>query len=291
MNIKTIISTIKSQINAIKKNINLNKNIKYIILLVILFCIIYLFYYSIKKESYQNYSKRPHHLTNKSINKFLMMQKTMNPEINFDIEKLKYQVTQKELNYYLRHGHWHWSQEVIDLYKNAVSKNTLIRKNPHESIKYARSIYNENAILEVISMQTKEGNFLTNGIIIHNKKPNNLEDLPSGFGTFGYDSGLIQPKNDIIKCKIDPYGNNSHLEKIHFTGKGGIFGEQNKKITPINYRNLEHEIPGFKFIKTPCNPCKVFDSPSNYSCPYELNIPNENPGISSIWKHLWFSNF
>ena len=284
MNKKNIINAIKTQINTIK-----NKNTKYIILLVILLIVLYLFYHLFyhltNKETFQNY---PHKLTEESIKRFLIMQTTINRNINFDIEKLKYQVTQKELNYYLKHGQWYWSPRVINLYKDAISKNVLIRKNKHEAIKYARSIYNETAILEVLSLQTKEGIFLTNGLTIFNDKPNHLEDLPSGFGSFGYNSNLIEPRKDIIKCNIDPYGNKSHLERIHFAGKGGLFGEQNKETTSVNYKNLEHEIPGFKFINKPCNPCKIFNTPSDYSCKFKLtNIPNENPGISSVWKYIW----
>ena len=125
-------------------------------------------------------------------------------------------------------------------------------------------------------------------VVFYDKnKPNILEDLPSGFGMFGYKSGLISEKNDIIKCNIDPYGNNSKLEKIHYTGKGGIFNEQTKNISEIDYNNLESEIPGFKFMNGACNPCGIFNSPPNYSCKYELNVSNERNGISDIWKYLW----
>jgi hypothetical protein len=189
------------------------------------------------------------------------------------------------------------------MYGDAINKNVFIRNSPKESIEYSQTIYNQNAILEILSSQTKEGQFLINGISIHDNEPNPQETLPSGFGSFGYKSGLITPMNDVIKCNIDPYNNNSKLEKIHYTGKGGIFEEQTKIVTPLDYHNLESEIPGFKFINGPCNPCKVFDSPSNYSCPFELDIHekdnyknnknNKNKTgsiqttISSVWKYLW----
>jgi hypothetical protein len=236
------------------------------------------------KENFQT-----NQLTEDSIQHFLLMQNTMIPNTNFDIDKLKQQVTQKELNYYLKHNIWPWSQKVIQLYKEATAKNKLIRTSPHESVRDARKIYNQTAILQILSYQTKEGRFLINGLIINNNNTNNpLQDLPSGFGTFGYQSGLITHLNDEIKCKIDPFNNNSHLEKIHYTGKGGIFGEQTKQITALNYTDLENEIPGFKFIDEPCNPCSVFNNPSDYSCRYKLtNIPNQSNSISSIWKYLW----
>jgi len=246
------------------------------------------------KESFQKNELSPD-----SINNFLRLQTTLNRQTNFDIEKLSQQVTQKEIDTFIKTGFWPWSQKVIDLYTDAINKNVFIRNDPKESIQYARTIYNQNAILEILSSQTKEGQFLINGIAIHNNVPNPQEDLPSGFGSFGYKSGLISKLNDVIKCNIDPYKNNSHLEKTHYTGKGGIFNEQTKIVTQVDYHDLEREIPGFTFIKQPCNPCKVFDNPSDYSCPFELNIqdkdkyekdkynPNQTSGISSIWNYLW----
>jgi hypothetical protein len=236
------------------------------------------------KESFQKNELSPD-----SINNFLRLQTTLNRQTNFDIEKLSQQVTQKELDTFIKTGLWPWSQKVIDLYTDAINKNVFIRNDPKESIQYARTIYNQNAILEILSSQTKEGQFLINGIAIHNNVPNPQEDLPSGFGSFGYKSGLISKLNDVIKCNIDPYENNSHLEKTHYTGKGGIFNQQTKIVTPVDYHDLEKEIPGFTFTKQPCNPCKVFDNPSDYSCPFELNLPadNQSSGISSVWKYLW----
>jgi hypothetical protein len=235
------------------------------------------------KENFQN------NISDESIKKFLNIQTTINKQTNFDIEKLKQQVTQTEMNYFLKNGMWPWSQEVRALYRDALLKNVFIRTHPLESIQYARTIYNQNAILELLSLQSKEGTFLVNGVSIHKNK-NPLEDLPNGFGSFGYKSGLITPMNDVIKCNIDPYGNNSKLEKIHYTGKGGIFGEQDNFVTPVNYKKLENEIPGFEFIDGPCNPCKVFDQPSNYSCPFKLNVKDNEKGISPIWEYLFGLN-
>ena len=268
----TIINTI---INTINKH---NKQI--VILLIILFLLYLLTKRPSIKESF---------LTDNSVQQFLQIQNTINPHTNFDTDKLQQQVTQTELDYYLKNGIWPWSQKVIKLYKEASAKNKLIRTSPQDSLNDARKIYNQNAILQILSYQTKEGQFLINGLTIHNNNPNPLEDLPSGFGTFGYQSGLIgHLNNDEIKCNIDPFNKNSHLEKIHYTGKGGIFGEQSKQITSLNYNDLESEIPGFQFIDGPCNPCSVFDNPSDYSCRYKLNnIPNQSNKPSSVWKYLW----
>ena len=104
------------------------------------------------------------------------------------------------------------------------------------------TIYNEVAILRILSYQTKEGQFLLNGVLIQDPSGNPMEDLPSGFGNFPYKSGLLENKsNDIIKCNMkNPNG--ATLERIKYTGKGGIYGEQTSTITPVNYNNLENII-------------------------------------------------
>ena len=219
---------------------------------------------------------------------FLKIQHTINPKIVFDMEIIKKQVRPIELDYFLKNGMWPWSQEVIDLYTDAINRNTFIRTYSGDSVNYARKIYNQNAILQLLSMETKEGDFLISGVQINDGPKNNNEDLPSGFGNFGYKSGLIKHMNPVIKCNIDDNGNAS-LEKTEYTGKGGIFGEQTSKKSSVDYNNLESEIPGFKFLNGPCDPCKALNSSSDYSCPYNLDIKGVEPGASSVWKYLWGS--
>ena len=147
-------------------------------------------------------------------------------------------------------------------------------------------------------METKEGIFLLSGVQINDGKKNELEDLPSGFGDFGYKSGLITHMYPVIKCKIDDNGNSS-LEKTTYTGKGGIFGEQTSITNKVDYNNLESEIPGFKFLNGPCDPCNAMNASSEYSCPFRLDLKkeakdkkdkkkeNQNQNISKVWKYLW----
>ena len=175
------------------------------------------------------------------------------------------------MDYFLNNGMWPWSEEVIQLYREAVERNQLIRTYSGDSVNYARKIYNQNAILQILSLQTKEGQFLISGVQINGGAANELEDLPSGFGDFGYKSGLTQHMNPVIKCKIDDNGNGS-LEKTVYTGKDGIYGAQTSVKSEVDYNNLESEIPGFKFLNGPCDPCKSINFSSEYSCPFSLNI-------------------
>lgn len=231
-----------------------------------------------KKEAFE--------LSQQSTNDFLLIQHTINPNIVFDIEEIKKQVNQEEINYFLNNGMWPWSEEVIELYREAVERNQLIRTYAGDSVNYARKIYNQTAILRILSLETKESKFLISGVQINGGAVNELENLPSGFGDFGYKSGLVQHMNPVIKCKIDDNGNSS-LEKTVYTGKDGIYGAQTSIKSVIDYNNLESEIPGFKFVNGPCNPCKSINSSPEYSCPFTLDVKKVESGISDVWKYLW----
>ena len=221
-----------------------------------------------------------------SQNDFLHIQHTINPKIVFDMEIIKKQASQTELDYFLKNGMWPWSQDVINLYTEAINRNNFIRTYSGDSVNYARKIYNQAAILRLLSIETKEGNFLISGVQINGGPKNDLEDLPSGYGDFGYQSGLIKHMNPVIKCNVDNNGNAS-LEKTVYTGKGGIFGEQTSKKSPVDYNNLESEIPGFKFLNGSCDPCKALNSTPDYSCPYSLDAKGGSSGVSGVWNYLW----
>ena len=267
-------------------------NYKYGLMLGLILIILIRFVSLIKMPTQiiEKVEKEGFELSQKSTNDFLQIQHTINPKIVFDIEVIKQQANQEELDYFLKNGMWPWSEEVIDLYKDAVNRNQLIRTYSGDSVNYARTIYNEKAIVRIMSMETKEGSFLLSGVQINDGKKNELEDLPSGFGDFGYESGLTTHMYPVIKCKIDDNGNSS-LEKTEYTGKGGIFGEQTSITSKIDYNNLESEIPGFKFLNGPCDPCKAINSNSEYSCPFSLELKKEgkkqSQNISQVWKYLW----
>ena len=223
-----------------------------------------------------------------STNSFLQIQNSINRNVIFDPIQIQKQASQDELDYFLQNGMWPWSQEVIDLYSKMLDKNPFIRTYPKDAIIHARTIYNQNAILQIISWQNKEGNFLINGVEVNDNSKNPLEDLPSGFGNFGYSSGLITNRsNSIIRCKVNPEGENMTLEKRTYTGKDRITGLQTKDISDVDYNDLEQIIPGFKFTNGPCNPCIALNSPPDYSCPFTLKLKNKIAATSSVWDYLW----
>jgi serine/threonine protein kinase len=223
-----------------------------------------------------------------STTNFLQLQNTINKNVIFDPIQIQQQASQEEVDYFLQNGKWPWSQEVQDLYSKMLDKNPFVRTYSKDAIIHARTIYNQNAILQIISWQNKEGNFLINGVEVNDNSKNPLEDLPSGFGNFGYSSGLIIHRNNpIIRCKVNPEGENMTLEKRTYTGKDGITGLQTKDISDVDYNDLEQIIPGFKFTNGPCNPCSALNSPPDYSCPFTLKLKNKSSATSSVWNYLW----
>jgi hypothetical protein len=224
-----------------------------------------------------------------STTNFLQIQHSTNRNVIFDPIEIQKQASQEELDYFLQNGMWPWSQEVIDLYSKMLGYNPYVRTYPQDAIITARTIYNQNAILQIISWENKEGEFLINGLEVNDGSINPLEDLPAGFGSFGYSSGLIKNRNNyIIKCKINPEGKDMTLEKTTYTGKDGITGLQTKDTSDVDYNDLENIIPGFKFTNGPCNPCVALNSPPDYSCPFTLKLKNNKSSSSSlVWDYLF----
>jgi len=230
-------------------------------------------------------------LSEKSKQDFVLLQHTVNPNSIFDINVLEKQVNQEEIDYYNSNGYWYWSDDVIQMYKDASDKNPFIRTFSDDAVLNTRKIYNQTAILDVLSNQSKEGQMLLTGVQVPTDNPDSSpEKLPSGFGEFGHNSGLITPLiNDVIKCNsIGSTTDNYQMERIKYLGKGGIYGEQMKQVTKVDYNGLEDIIPGFTFVKGACNPCVALNDNPDYSCPFELKVKGENDtGISSVWRKLW----
>jgi hypothetical protein len=167
---------------------------------------------------------------------------------------------------------WPWSDSTIELYKEALRKNPYSRGDVDISTNYARTIYNEAAILRVLFNQSNEGRFLLNGVLVRDPNGNKYEELPSGYGTFPYESGLQKDRRyDIIQCSMKDE-DNPVLERITYTGKDPIYGAQTKKRTWVDYTMLESLINGFKFDNKPCNPCKAIGAIPDYSCKFRINV-------------------
>jgi len=250
-------------------------DVKYGALLACIFIVLYRFSLFSKKEGFS--------WSSNSEKDFLHIQETTHRQKIFDIDMIqKNQASQEEVNYFNEHGKWPWSQSTKDLYIQAINSNPFIQVAPDAALLETERIYNEAAILMLLSYETKEGKFLINGVKV--AQSGTEEELPSGFGDFAYKSGLkTDLTKDVIRCNMDTY----NLERIHYTGKEGIYGSQTSITKPVEYNDLENSIPGFSFVNGPCNPCGAIKAKPDYSCPFKLKIKENDSNITSIWKKLW----
>jgi len=262
-----------------------------------------------------------------STKEFLDLQSTINPNTNFDMDAIGRQATQEEMDYYLKHKMWPWSEELKEVYKTAIISNPYVRLEPGLAVDRARVIYNESIMWQILSWQTKEGQFLMNGVIVKDPSANPV----SGFGDFPYTSELVKERHDVIKC-----ADNKGKLVLMRTRNVGV--DQNgayiTKQYPVDLETLDKVIPGFSFAENPgsqhlssnssdrdafgstfskggesgaksdlpfgstfskggkggkCNPCVALNDPPDYSCPFKLDIINVQPGISDVWARLWGS--
>jgi hypothetical protein len=273
------------------------KDIKYSVIALLIVIVLYRFSQISKQKEGFTWSK-------KSITDFTKIQETLNPHVVFDTNKIQQQASQEEVDYFLKNQLWPWSQEVQDLYKESVMNNQYIQINPEDAVNQARQIYNQQIILEIISWQKKEGQFLLNGVIVNDISGSDLSgnDISgnepysrNGAGSYAFSSGLISTENNpnikIIKCKTDGSGN-------YALSQGQYNDAQGKQIySEVEASDLENIIPGFKFVSQPCNPCVALNSPPNYTCPFTLDLSNNNQSnnlfsnnISKVWQYLWGIN-
>lgn len=246
------------------------KDIKYGITLAIFIIVLYRFsVVSSKKEGFV--------WSQDTLQKFLKLENTINRGIVFDTMVTQKQATEKEAQYFLKNGKWPWNEKVKMLYMKSVSNNPHIRTSPEDSLNHARTIYNQTAILQVLSLQTNEGKLLLDGVLID--VSNNQMEEP-----YAYNSGLISKYNSIIRCNTKDK-NNAVMERKIMVPNGSLNAPT---ITTLDYHDLENVIPGFKFINKPCNPCSALNNYTDYSCPFSLKTTDNPHGeISGVWKYLW----
>jgi hypothetical protein len=204
--------------------------------------------------------------TERSINDFIALQDTVNRNRFFDIGKLQEHTSQKEVDYYLKYGVWPWTDQTTKWYENASNKNVYVQTYSKDSVMDARKVYPEFAILQIMALQEKEGDFLTNGVVVYD--PLSERD---GRGSYPYNSGQIALKDrqdaSFIRCD---YKTNKILET-----KNG----QTREVPP---EEIEQKIPGFKFKGAPCNICTNIND-EKYNCPFTFH----NRPTSSVWDWFW----
>jgi hypothetical protein len=205
------------------------------------------------------------------IAEFIKFQKFHNPNLRFDLDIIQKQATLDEVQTLFKTGKWPWSPDVINLYKEAISQNNIINNEPGSALNTAQTVYNQTAIIELLSWNTKEGSFLLNGTIIK------------------HTDGMPDNLNNIVRCAKDRSTGKISMQKVVYTGYNGVNGSLVSKVSPINNSDIPKEVNGFKFLKSECNPCSAISDPADYSCPFSLNVGNGNE-VSAVWQQLWGLN-
>lgn len=241
--------------------------------LIILICIIIIIFNSFTKKSgltnklgFQNYYTTP--WPTELIKRFNIYQTTVNKNVNsFNLDELQKQASPEEAEEFLKKGYWDWPDDLKQLYIEKVWSNPIIKIDPQYALNYAMTIYNQNAARELLAWNSKEGHFLLYG------------------GDLGVSDGMPKNLNNTIKCTSDDV-NTSVMKKKVYTGMNLWNGYMNTTTTVVKPEDIPKEMPGFSFVKSPCNPCVALNSPGDYSCPFKLNVEGDDT-ISEPWKQLW----
>ena len=203
------------------------------------------------------------------IRRFVLYQTTINQNNNqFNLEVLQQQATPEEAEHLLKTGFWPWSDSLKYNYLDKVWSNPIIKIEPHYALNYAMNLYNEHAANELLGWNAKEGEFLLYG------------------GDLGVSPELSRASvKNTIKCSTDKDGNSIMQKKI-YTGMNLWNGYMNSTTQNIKNENIPKEMPGFSFIKGPCNPCVALNDVADFSCPFILNIKGDT-STSPSWATLW----
>ena len=213
------------------------------------------------------------------IRRFNIFQATVNDNVNqFDLELLQKQATPEEAEQLLKTGYWPWPEYLKDNYLEGVWSSPIIKINPEFALNYAMRLYNQTAARDLLAWNTKEGQFLLYGGDL------GISEAIKNETNIGDEMGNMDIHNS-IKCVTDKNGNSIMQKKI-YTGMNTWNGYMNSDISTVKPEDIPKEMRGFSFVKDACNPCVVFNSPQDYSCPFKLNVEGDD-SISDVWKSLW----
>jgi hypothetical protein len=141
------------------------------------------------------------------------------------------------------------------------------------------------AITEINDEDINKNEILLKTNILINKFKNKNPELSVFFKEIQrqllqYAEGLDndEEKDTIGKIVVEGFGNKSNE---------AIYPEGEKQTNEwYENQNIEQQVPGFKFLNRPCNPCTPLNNPQDYSCPFAINV-GDGWEVSSIWKKMW----
>lgn len=241
---------------------------KFICFTIFLFITIIFFNLYSKNAIYESFSNNSNKWSQDLINRFLIFQKTTNKNNHqYDMEMVQRQASPQEAEELLRTNKWPWSNETKYLFMENLWKNPMIKIDPGIALEDAMQIYNETAMKELLAWNAKEGQFILYG------------------GDLGITPGMPETSRNSIKCVSDGKGN-FNVQKTIYKDYNTWNGFKNIETTNVSNQDIPKEMPGFNFVRGPCNPCVPLNMPPDYSCPFTLNIKGDN-STSQIWKNFW----
>ena len=247
-------------------------NIIYFIVLLVLSVLIYWLYKYLmkscpcKKEGFKEKEKGVK-WSNDLINRFNIYQNTMTDNVmRYNLDVLQKNATPEEAEILIKTGYWPWSNNTKYIYTDAMWHQPIIKTNVNQALSYAMKTHNETAAKQLLSWKAKEGQFLLYGGKGVDAK-----------GTYNKGAGN---KFDTIKCTSDE-NNDSHIVGVIKNNFTDDYIENSERIANVD---IPVNMPGFNFVKGPCNPCVAIHN--DYSCPFRLNVDGDD-SVSPIWKNLW----
>jgi len=176
------------------KNI-LKKQIPILFILLCFFCFLFIcilfsFFSSLFKSNLEKTKiKEGFEWSQYEKDQFILAQHINNPKIIYDLEQLQKYASQEEVDIFLQTGFWPWSEEVQNLYMDALEKNPYVRTYKTDGLNRARKIYNQYAILYILKNQEQlEKEYREKNKMIELTQEDNEEN---GYGDYSYGTTII----------------------------------------------------------------------------------------------------
>lgn len=210
------------------------------------------FYIATKKEGFTDGSGSSwlHSWPKDVIDRFLKFENKFYPTLDINLNMLMSQTSVWEVEYLMKEHKWPWSDDLINEYNEAISRNKIIKSYPPgNDLIEAQKVYNENAMRQLLFWNTKEGAFVLDGVSVGSET--------------------------VIRCA------NDSLKKIQFNGYDPVNLNVLTNNSIIKTEDIEKEVPGFHFLEgsEQCNPCANLSAPG--SCRFSVNQLSEAPGTFS----------
>jgi hypothetical protein len=125
------------------------------------------------------------------IDEFIRVQDSDSPQIVYNTTQLQKYASPSEVDDFLKNGMWPWSDTTQEKYVEYLEKNPYVRVYKTNGLDSARKVYNESAILYILKGQEEQQQEQEKKEQEQQEKEEQQNKLPSGWGIFGYNSGLL----------------------------------------------------------------------------------------------------